>query len=401
MAISLKYVQTINTTPALVYRAFTNSTAMRQWLCDTASIDPRPGGRFFIAWNSGYYANGEYTKVQPGKEINFIWQGRDDPAPSRVRGLIDALDNGMSTLTLEHFALENNHEWASALKQIGQGWAKGLLNLVSTLESGPDLRILNRPMLGIVFADFDKERCAELGIPVSAGMRIDTLVEGMGALAAGLHKNDVIISLDGKPTPDYPALITSLQHHKAGDFVEICYYRGARKKKAKMQLSGRIIPEIPMTSAGLAAAVSQNHSTAWVELTKILTNVTEEEASFRSAAGEWTVKETIAHLLHDERTIQANIQDLVFSEERVADGFSNNLDARIRATVAAYENLERLLDAYKRSQAETVALLSELPEEFVCMKGSFWRLGLQLLQINSHAREHAGQISLAVSAARH
>lgn len=401
MATSLKYVQTVSTTPALVYRSFTNATAMRAWLCDTASIDPRPGGRFFIAWNSGYYASGEYTKVQPGKEINFIWQGRDDPSPTRVRVLIEALDNGLSTLTLEHFELENNCEWASAFKQIDQGWASGLPNLVSNLESGPDLRMLNRPMLGIVFTDFDKNRSIELGIPVSQGMRIDSVVEGMGALAVGLQKNDVIISVEGQPTPDFTALSACLQHRHAGDRIEVCFYRGHTKKKVKMELSRRAIPQIPMTPAGLAAMAAQNYSSDWEDLTKILAKVTEEQASYRSALGEWTLKEIIAHLMHAERNIQANIQDLVFSEERVADGSSNNLDARVRATVAAYATLEQLLDAYKRSQAETVALLSELPEEFACMKGSFWKLGLQLLKINSHAREHSGQISVAAAAARH
>lgn len=33
MAMSLKYIQTTHTTSALVYRAFTKSTAMRKWLC--------------------------------------------------------------------------------------------------------------------------------------------------------------------------------------------------------------------------------------------------------------------------------------------------------------------------------------------------------------------------------
>ena len=91
---------------------------------------------------------------------------------------------------------------------------------------------------------------------------------------------------------------------------------------------------------------------------------------------------------------------MAFSEEQVADGLSHNLNARLRATVTAYETLERLLDAYKRSQDETAALLAELPQEFAHMKGSFWRLGLRLLQINSHAREHENQIILARAAVR-
>ncbi len=400
MATSLKYVQTISASPALVYRAFTNATAMREWLCETASVDPRPGGRFFIAWNSGYYASGEYTKVIAGKEIHFIWQGRDDPGPTQVRVLIEALDNGNSTLVLEHFDLKNDHEWASALKQIDHGWSSGLRNLTSVLELGPDLRVLNRPMMGILFGDSDKKSAAELSAPTTQGLRIDALVDGMGAQAAGLRKNDILITVDGKPTPDYPTLVASLQHRHAGDSIEVGYYRGTDRQKLKMVLRPRPIETIPMTPASLSEMAAQKSSSAWIELVKILESVTEEQASFHPISDEWTIKEIIAHLLHEERDIQATIQQMVFSEEQVADGLAYNLNARVRATVTAYQTLDRLLDAYKRSQDETVALLAELPDEFACMKGSFWRLGLRLLQIYSHAREHENQISLALAAAR-
>jgi uncharacterized protein YndB with AHSA1/START domain len=400
MATSLKYVQSVGASPSLVYRAFTNATALREWLCDTASVDPRPGGRFFIAWNNGYYASGEYSKVQPDKEVQFIWQGRDDPGPTKVRMLIEALDNGMCTVTLEHFDLANNHEWASALNQIDHGWKNGLTNLVSTLDAGPDLRIINRPMMGIVFGVFDKKRAAELGTPVSQGMCIDSVVDCMGALDAGLRKNDVIVSIGNKPVFDYPALIASLQNHKAGDLLEVGFYRGSEKKKVKMALSRRKVPEVPMTPAGLAAVVAQNYNNDWAWLGKILEGVSEQEASFRTAPGEWTVKEIIAHLLHGERDIQAYIQDLAASQERVSDGFGKNLDARVLATVEAYETLDCLLDAYKRSRAETVALLNGLPQDFANIKSSFWKLGYQLLLTNSHTREHESQFSLAISAAR-
>jgi len=401
MATSLKYVNSFRVPPALIYRAFTNATALREWLCDTATVDPRPGGRFFIAWNSGYYASGEFTKLQPDREVQFIWQGRDDPGPSHVRVLINLLDNGVCMLTLEHFDLEKEHAWASAFKQIDAGWNLGLGNLLSTLENGPDLRIVNRPMMGLGFGDFDKKRAIELDVPVERGMRIDTVVDGMGGHAAGLRKNDVVVEIDGKSAVEYPSVIAALQHRQAGDVIEVGFYRGPIKKKTKMQLSRRAIPEIPMTPAGLADELARCYAADWVRLAQILTGVSEQDASLRPAQGEWTVKEIVAHLLHNERDIQSAIQDLYFSEERVTDGFAGNLDARVQATVSAYETLERLLDAYQRSQAETVELLRRLPDDFLQQKGSFWRLGFRLLQFNTHTQEHSGQISLAVAAVRH
>jgi uncharacterized protein YndB with AHSA1/START domain len=40
----------------MVYRAFTNSTALREWLCDTATVSPRLGGGF-TAWNGYAYGS--------------------------------------------------------------------------------------------------------------------------------------------------------------------------------------------------------------------------------------------------------------------------------------------------------------------------------------------------------
>jgi uncharacterized protein YndB with AHSA1/START domain len=36
-----------------IYRAFTNSQALREWFCDIAFVQPREGGRLLCAWNTG------------------------------------------------------------------------------------------------------------------------------------------------------------------------------------------------------------------------------------------------------------------------------------------------------------------------------------------------------------
>jgi len=46
-------------------------------------------------------------------------------------------------------------------------------------------------------------------------------------------------------------------------------------------------------------------------------------------------------------------------------------------------------------------LLAALPPEFVARKGSYWRLGHNLLQLSRHTREHIGQIRAAIESARH
>ena len=58
MSAVLTFEQTIQAPIDQVYRAFTNATALREWLCDTATVDARPGGRVYLAWISNYYRRG-------------------------------------------------------------------------------------------------------------------------------------------------------------------------------------------------------------------------------------------------------------------------------------------------------------------------------------------------------
>ena len=44
---NLKFETYIPTRPEQVYYAFSNASALREWLCDLATVDPRPGGRMY------------------------------------------------------------------------------------------------------------------------------------------------------------------------------------------------------------------------------------------------------------------------------------------------------------------------------------------------------------------
>ncbi|HMN60417.1 MAG TPA: SRPBCC domain-containing protein [Anaerolinea sp.] len=400
MSTSLKFVHSINVPASQVYRAFTNSTAFREWLCDTASIDPKPGGRFYVAWNSGYYAGGEYVKLQQDKEVVFIWAGRDDPEPTRVTVTITALDNGATTLSLEQVGLDNSPTWSKAKDEISRGWNEGLANLISVLENGPDLRIVNRPMMGVMFTDFNKKRAEELGIPVSEGLRLESTVEGLGAHQAGLQKNDVIVSMDGKPATDFNTLVHLLQGYKAGDTVELGIYRGAEKKRIPMPLSSRPLPQIPKTAAEFGDMLQKLYAETDKELSDALRDASDEEAGHKPGPEDWSAKETLAHLLHGERDNHAWLNDMVFSQERVSDGFGDNLPARITATVEVYRTKDAILEELFRNEQETVHTVANLSANFVANKASFWRGAFILLQAPIHIREHIEQIKQAIASAR-
>ncbi len=400
MATSLKFVETISAPASQVYRAFTNATALREWLCTNASVDPKPGGRYFVAWDNGYYACGEFTKVSQDREVHFIWNGRDDPEPTRVHVNITSLDNGSTTLSLEHNGLDSTPQWEKARGEISHGWDLGIKNLISVLEKGPDLRIVNRPMLGVLFGDYNSKRAKELGVPVDTGLRVDGVVDGLGAQKAGLQKNDVIVSLNGKPTQDFPSILTILQGLQAGQEVEVGFYRGHEKKRMDMLLAHRPLPEIPATPAAFGEAIAKLNLEAAAILEEVLQGVSEEEADFKPAPEEWSIKEVLAHFIHGERDTHSYINDYVYSQERVADGYGENMPARTLATVQSYKTIPALLAALKRVEAETVFIVSHLPEHFVANKGSYWRLAFSMLQFPVHTKEHAEQIKVILAAAR-
>jgi uncharacterized protein YndB with AHSA1/START domain len=398
-AIPLTYKRTIQAPIAHVYRAFTNSSALKEWLCDVATADPRPGGRLYMWWTGDYYTCGEYTALEPEKKITFTWHGRGEPRPTRVEVTLTP-KRGSTVLKLAHRGLGRGEAWAKAAEDFDRGWVKGLENLASVLESGPDLRVTRRPMLGIGVGEFNAQVANELGVPVVEGIRLDSVIDGMGAQAAGLQKNDVLIGMHGQPITGFAALSNVISTLSTGDEVEVTFYRGGEKRTVNMTLSQRPIPEIPSTPAALAEALKLPYASSEADLTVFLEGLTEEEASFKPAPDEWNVKEVLAHLIHSERGWQNIISEIIGGHEASYDDFGGNPQARIDATLAAYPSINALLEEYKLSTVETLVTIAHMPEDFATRKGSYWRVAFLAQQFPFHFRTHLEQMQAAVKAAR-
>jgi uncharacterized protein YndB with AHSA1/START domain len=397
---TLSFEKFIQAVPSQVYHAFTNATALREWMCDGATVIPRSGGRFYVWWNAGYYACGEFTKAEPNHLLAFTWQGRGQAANTEVQIIIEEKDGG-ALLHLAHSVQGTIPQTEKALEDFRSEWPRSLENLASVLENGQDLRFVKRPMLGIQITEFNPEIAEKLAVPVQEGIRLDDVIAGMGAAAAGLTKDDVLTSMAGRPVLDFASLTAALQGCQAGDTVEVVFYRGPEKKTSQMQLSGRPLPEIPATPAEMARRAWKIVKADLSKLEQALGSITETEASYKPAPVEWSVKEILAHLIHSEREFQSSVTDIYSGYERVADDFSGNIYARVAATVAAYPTLAELLQELKHSSAETNALIAAAPAEFVARKGSYTRLGYYCLDTTgSHILTHLEQIEAAVQAAR-
>jgi hypothetical protein len=337
--------------------------------------------------------------LEPERQVGFTWYGRGYPGPTQVQVSFTSVPAG-TMVSLAHSHIGTGKDWEKTRSDISRGWKSSLENLASIMKTGEDLRFTRRPMLGINVGQFSAEDAKQLGVPVTEGVRLDSADEGMGAYAAGLRSGDVIVSMAGKPAPNFFSLIGILQGHQAGDAVEVVFYRGPEKRTVSMELSRRPMPEIPTAPKMLAERVRERFALQEEELRSVLADITEEQASFRPAPQEWSIKDILAHLILGERFNGYWIEELENGQERWADDFGVNSHAHTRAVVAANPTLADLADDLKRSQAEVVGTLEGLQDSFTQRKGSFWRLAYALLQPDTHLRQHLEEIrSLAEAAA--
>jgi uncharacterized protein YndB with AHSA1/START domain len=396
---NLKFERVFTAPVQVVYRAFTNASALREWLCDGATTEAAPNGRMLMWWNDGYISAGRFKTLEPNQKIVFTWKGENEPAETTVAVTL-AQEGEKTNLSLVHSGIGSGDKWAAAQHEFSRGWESALENLTSILEVGKDLRLYRRPMLGIFLSDFSPEIANNLGVPVKEGIRLGGTVEGMGARAAGLMEDDVLIRMNSTELKTYPNLTQALSEKHAGDVVVVDFYRGAEKKTTQMKLSGRPVPEIPANFSALADRLESMYAENDIKLVSALEGVSESEAAARPSPKEWSVKDVLAHLIQTERDNNIWIADLLGGHERFSDDWDGNLLPPLEAIVDVYPTTLDLLAELKRREAETVALLRRMPVEFLQRKGSFWRLATQLLEYSVHIQDHMGQIRNAITATR-
>jgi uncharacterized protein YndB with AHSA1/START domain len=386
--ISHKFDQEVKTSASQIFNSFTNATRLRNWLCEGATAAPHPGGRLIMWWHDGNHASGEYVRLEKDRLVSFVLAGKKQNALTTITASIERLE-ASSKVQLE-----------VAGPECGINWSEALENLASSLETGLDLRVVRRPMLGIGVSDFNETIAAQLGIPVSSGIRIDNVLDDMSAKAAGIQKDDIIVSLGDKEATSFETLQTALKDLKAGDWVEVGFYRGSEYKTVKMELSKRPIPEIPPDPIQLAEADEKKFDEAFAELEKLLEGISEEEASFKPGPDEWSAKETIAHLIIGEREFNGWINDYISDQVRWSDDWGGNLHERVRAVVAAFPTTAELLEQLRRLGAENRTFISYLPASAVENQSSYRSIGTFILESPNHIREHFEQIQKTIEKER-
>lgn len=381
--------------PMEIYRMFTNSTLLREWLADDALARPIKDGRLYLSWSDGYQTAGRFSKLEPGQSIGFSWNGSDEKGPTDVKVSLKPTEKG-TRVRVRHSGFDDSKSGRQSASALKKAWESSLENLASVTVDGADLRITRRPMLGVfVEEEIRSDRASEYG--VDHGVRLSGVVDGMGAQRAGLGSGDVIVGLDGRPVRSFADLLVAASAHRAGDEVEVEFYRDGHPHTAPMELSGRQIPDLPDSGSGLAAMVGAMYRRFHDNLVSVLEGITEHEASHSPGDGEWSVREILAHLIAGEVDAQSLLIEQIEGVERLYDGSFGNSDLRMRVSASSYPDTWAMVDAYRRAMAETIGLLDSLPGDL--RRSTFWRIAFGYSQGEDHLTEHLEQIKAARASA--
>ncbi len=402
-SVTLKFKRHVNAPAAEAFRAFVHATALRDWMCDAAQTDARPGGRLYLWWNDGYAVTGVFTKYEPGKRLAFSWHSPHDPAASLVSVTFTAKGPG-TQVALSHGGLGTGAKWRDTVKALDTGWQMGLENLQSIVETGIDLRFARRPRLGIYIGEFSAAIARQLGVPAKAGVRLEGTADGSGAQAAGLQKDDVLVSFNGRKLAGPESIQLAVQGLQAGDKPKVVFYRGGQKHTLALELSRFPIPELPATGPELAGQVRKLQAEVSAAIGQTVAGLSAAQAARRPAENEWSVLELIAHFILSERDLQGWLADML-NDVVIEDWLQMrpNVNARLGALVQRFGTVAALCEEHARAAAETADLLEALPESFVQHRRHLYRRAAQwALEVTPghwHG-EHAEQMQRTIAAAR-
>jgi Do/DeqQ family serine protease len=93
-----------------------------------------------------------------------------------------------------------------------------------------------RGYLGINIADLDNETAKELGLNITQGVLVESLVDGGAAQYAGLLPNDVIMEANGKTVKSTPDLLEIIGGAKVGESVSLTINRAGKTENVLVKL---------------------------------------------------------------------------------------------------------------------------------------------------------------------
>src|SRR5690554_627048 len=385
MAYEFRLTQHVSQPREAVFYAFTKGSMLSNWWCDWAFVPPFGMRVLYMYWQTGFQAMGKFEEFEEPERLAFTWVDGDSPACNATVTLSES--NGGTDVELVFTNITNENQ----AEQLEKHWRLGLENLASVLETGIDLRVARKPMLGVYLGELVTAQNADrYGTP--HGIIIEGTLPGLSAESAGLKSGDVLVEAAGQRLADYSDLTGILAGRTVGDVVDVTYMRDGERHTAAMELKPQQIVEVPRDPNELADRLAALYAQAREALNDVLDGVTEEQANAIVAPEEWTIRQIVAHLIAAERDEQTSIS-LVMDGSNDVFNYNNNSLVRIEPLIRSYPTLPELVAAVARTQDETVEAVRRLPPEFVERRGAYDQLGRVLLfDAESHLGEHIEQI---------
>lgn len=361
----MEMTTTINAPMDQVWAAWTNRDDICDWLCFDAQVNASEGGYYFLRWYEGPRAYGNVLHVTDHEKIKFTWQDETDFAPSKVKVMLSQ-DGDAVQITVKHIDLESE----DAVQHYNDFWEPNLNRLKVGLETGVNTHISERVVIGIYPSTLTDDDAKRLGVPVTNGARVGTVIPGYSAAAAGIQEDDVIVAVDGRELDEETTIHAITGEKKPGDGVDVTYYRGPEKHTVSTELRGYPVPPIPASFSAMADAYEKQYKETLHALKHALKDAGEDDADKKAPSGGQTIRERLAHIILRQRHTRDYLATYL-NGPRLINPYTEE-NERIQALIDAYDTLEGLFGALAHAQAESVSLLRQFPEAYNQRKNYLW-----------------------------
>ncbi|MEY4134369.1 MAG: hypothetical protein RL386_719 [Bacteroidota bacterium] len=113
-------------------------------------------------------------------------------------------------------------------------------NLVKkVIDDLRDFGIVQRGLLGVFIEDLSTTSARRLGLEAPEGVLITRITPGSGAEDAGLRPRDVILRINGVPTPSVPRMQEQVGRFRPGNVLQIEFWRDGKRRKIRVVLKNK------------------------------------------------------------------------------------------------------------------------------------------------------------------
>lgn len=384
----LTFTRTLHAPAADVYRSFTDRDWITYWFCDDAHTRPAVGGHFLLTWTTGFFAQGSFAELEENRRIVLRWRGAGDAYDAHIDITLDESDGQT------HVQIAYSDFPPEAADAITHEWESRLDNLVSALERGDDERITRRVILGIIPGTIRDDERAALGLAPNAAMKVDRLIEGFSAEAAGMQVGDIVLLVNGETVTNERPSFMILAAKGPGDTVPVVVLRGGQQHTLDLTLKGYPVPQSVDSWHELAERTTAQYAAQDDAITALITAAGEEAARRQPAAGEWSAVETLAHLILHERWLHAWLGGQVQGPEPT--GYTCNHPALISGLLATLPTAAEVAGEYHRARQHTLALLYAFSANGSPRRAHLWWANFELDSLRGHTDQHIDQIRAAL-----